>query len=84
MTGKLPALIEGDRSAARGISPTGSYINAVFDNARNGRVAVGKRQHIFFMPGIVLRVVFDKRHIIFVVIITRLLAVRAAGFDIHY
>ena len=73
-----------DRSTPWGLTPAGTDVLTVFDDARHRRVAAGMREH-FRAPGaIVLGVVLDERDAFGVVEVPRLLAIRASRFYINH
>ena len=51
-----------NRSTARGISPTRTHVLAIFNNARDRRIAAGIFEHLRASLAIVLGVVVEKRN----------------------
>jgi hypothetical protein len=64
------------------VSPTGSYILSVFNDAWHGRVAVRIGEHLGTPRFVVLRVVIDERNAFGNVVITSLLTVRASRLGV--
>ena len=78
--GARPSIM--DRSTAGRVTPTGSFVLSVFNNAWDGRVTAGKRQHLFAARQIGLSVIIRKRYALRIVVIPGLLAVRTTWFCI--
>jgi hypothetical protein len=79
--GSRPSLIV-DRSTTRRVAPTRSFVLAIFNNARDGRVATRESKHLSASRAIGLRIVVSKRDSCRVVVIARLLAIRTPRFGI--
>jgi hypothetical protein len=56
----------------------------VFDYDGNCRIAVAYREHLFAINEVVLRVALIKSDPQLIIMLTRLLAVRTAGFGVEY
>jgi hypothetical protein len=67
-----------DRSTTRRVTPARLHVLTILNDARDRRVALGERQHLFAPFAIVLRVVVEKRHPFGVVILACLLTVRTS------
>ena len=70
------------RSTAERIAPSGLNILSVFDDARNGWIAVGILEHLSAKSFIRLRVAIDESDALRIVMLTRLLAVRTTWFGV--
>src|SRR5438876_12201962 len=82
VSGARPSIM--NRSTSWPVTPTGADVLSVFDYARERRIASRIAKHFFSSRAIGLRVVVRESDALRVVMVARLLTVRAAGFRIDY
>jgi hypothetical protein len=70
-------------STTRRITPTRSFVLAVFDNAGNGGVATGEGKHLGAPRAVVLRIILDEWDTLGIVVNASLLAIRTVWLGVN-